>query len=198
MALISRRVALAAGATLLSAGAPRNSPAGTRWEYSGTRWDVSGRGLPDVASVLVPVEPPKPPPVGVFLDAEGNEHSFESFRGHGMVVNLWATWCQPCVAEMPSLAALSKALAPFDIAVLPLSSDRGGAKMVASWFESHQVSGLPVLVDPRGALARAWGGDGIPATHVISRDGKERASLEGAADWSSDAAVALIRRLVEG
>ena len=54
-------------------------------------------------------------------------HRLADFKGRGMVVNLWATWCAPCVAEMPSLEALSKALAPHDIAVLPLSSDRGGA-----------------------------------------------------------------------
>jgi hypothetical protein len=69
--------------------------------------------------------------------------------------------------------------------------------VVTAWFEKHAVTGLPILLDPRGALAQAWGGRGIPTTHIIARDGKERARLEGAADWSSDAAVALIRRLVE-
>jgi len=134
----------------------------------------------------------------MFQDAEGREHRLSEFLGHGMVVNFWATWCQPCIAEIPSLATLSRALAPYDIAVLPMSSDRGGVKVVASWFSGHDVAGLPILIDPHGALARAWGGDGIPTTHVISRDGKERARLDGAADWSSEAAVALIRRLVEG
>jgi hypothetical protein len=55
-----------------------------------------------------------------------------------------------------------------------------------------------VLLDPRGVLTSAWGGKGIPTTHIIARDGKERARLEGAADWSSAATVALIRKLVEG
>ena len=93
-------------------------------------------------------------PDGVFLDANGAEHHLSEFRGRGMVVNLWATWCAPCVAEMPSLAALSKALAPADIAVLPLSSDRGGAPAVKAWFEAHGIAALPVLIDPKGALAR--------------------------------------------
>jgi thiol-disulfide isomerase/thioredoxin len=152
--------------------------------------------LPDLAEILVPVDPPKTPPDGVFVDANGDEHRLTEFRGHGMVVNFWATWCQPCVAEMPSLVALSKALAPFDIAVLPLSSDRGGAKVVAAWFEEHEIAGLPILLDPRGTLGHAWGGQGIPTTHVIARDGTEKARLEGAADWSSAATIALIRRLV--
>ncbi len=184
MALISRRTVVAAGATLPVALSARNSRAAS--------------GLPDLAEVLTPVVPPVPPPPGVFLDASGKEHTVAEFRGHGMVINFWATWCAPCVAEMPSLAALSVALAPHDIAVLPLSSDRGGAKVVSDWFAARQVNGLPVLLDPKGTLARAWGGRGIPTTFVIARDGTERARLDGAADWSTPGAVALIRRLVEG
>jgi thiol-disulfide isomerase/thioredoxin len=113
-----------------------------------------------------------------------------------MVVNLWATWCAPCVAELPALSALSHALAPQDIAVLPLSSDNGGAKAVLAFFEAHKISGLPVLLDPRGAAAEAWDASGIPTTVIIDRKGMERARLEGAADWSAPAAAELVRRLV--
>jgi thiol-disulfide isomerase/thioredoxin len=183
MALITRRAVLAAGGTLAATLAPRKPHA---------------RELPDLAEVLVPVNPPHMPPEGRFLDADGGEHTIASFLGHGMVINFWATWCQPCIAEIPSLAALSKALAPHDIAVLPLSSDRGGVNIVSAWFKEHDVTGLPILLDPRGALAEAWGGKGIPTTHIISRDGKEQARLEGAADWSSPAAIALIQKLVGG
>ena len=56
---------------------------------------------------------------------DGAPHHLSDFKGRGMVVNMWATWCAPCGAEMPSLQQLSKARAPHDIAVLPLSSDRG-------------------------------------------------------------------------
>jgi thiol-disulfide isomerase/thioredoxin len=154
--------------------------------------------LPNLDEVLVPVNPPQTPPDGVFVDANGGQHTIASFLGHGMVINFWATWCQPCIAEIPSLAVLARALAPHDIAVLPLSSDHGGASVVSAWFKDHDVTGLPVLLDPRGALSTAWGGKGIPTTHIIARDGKERARLEGAADWSSPATVALIQKLVEG
>jgi thiol-disulfide isomerase/thioredoxin len=183
MVLITRRTVLAGAGCLPAALAPRVTHA---------------HDLPDTAAVLAPIKPPRTPPDGVFLDSAGGEHTIASFLGHGMVINFWATWCQPCIAEIPSLASLCRALAPHDIAVLPLSSDRGGAKVVASWFEAHDVTGLPILLDPRNALSSAWGGHGIPTTHIIARDGKERARLEGAADWSSDATIALIRRLVEG
>jgi thiol-disulfide isomerase/thioredoxin len=183
MALITRRAVLAAGGTLAATLAPRKPHA---------------RELPDLAEVLMPINPPQTPPDGVFVDVDGGRHTIASFLGHGMVINFWATWCQPCIAEIPSLAALSKALAPHDIAVLPLSSDRGGANAVAAWFKDHDVTGLPILLDPRGALSDAWGDKGIPTTHIIARDGKEQARLEGAADWSSPAAIALIEKLVGG
>ena len=181
MALIRRRAVLAAGATLTASFAARKPHAAE---------------LPDLTEVLQPIDPPQTPPDGVFVDADGQEHTLASFVGHGMVINFWATWCQPCIAEIPSLAELAKALAPHDIAVLPLSSDRGGVKAVSAWFDAHDVRGLPILLDPRGALSHAWGGQGIPTTHIIARDGKERARLEGAADWSSDDAVKLITGLV--
>jgi thiol-disulfide isomerase/thioredoxin len=151
--------------------------------------------LPPLAQELKPVSPPAPPPDGVFVAADGSSHHLSEFKGRGMVVNLWATWCAPCVAEMPSLAALSKALAPQDIAVLPLSSDRGGVDAVRAWFQEHAITGLPVLLDPKGALARAFDARGIPTTVVINTAGLMVARLEGAADWAAPESQALVRKL---
>lgn len=181
MALITRRGILAAGGTVAASLAARKPQAAT---------------LDSLARALRPSNPPEALPDVAFLDADGAEHHLTEFLGRGMVVNLWATWCAPCVAEMPSLEALSKALAPHDVAVLPLASDRGGAKLVRAWFESHDIAGLPVLLDPKGALARAWQARGIPTTVLVNRDGLGCARLEGAADWGSAEAVALVRRLV--
>jgi thiol-disulfide isomerase/thioredoxin len=152
--------------------------------------------LDDLAGALKLTEPPVPAPAISFVAADGSEHHLADFVGRGMVVNLWATWCAPCVAEMPSLAALSKTLAPNDIAVLPLSSDRGGASVVEAFYKQHDITGLPVLLDPKGAAARAWRARGIPTSLVIDRQGRERARLEGSADWSTPAAAALVRKLI--
>jgi len=151
--------------------------------------------LEDLAGALRLTEPPAPAPAISFVTADGSEHHLAEFLGHGMVINLWATWCAPCVAEMPSLAALSKTLAPNDIAVLPLSSDRGGASAVQAFYQQHRITGLPVLLDPKGAAARTWHARGIPTSLIIDRQGRERARLEGSADWSTPAAAALVRKL---
>jgi thiol-disulfide isomerase/thioredoxin len=185
--LITRRslgiAAAAAGGTLAAGLTPRK---------------LLAAELHALAAALQVVNPPVAAPDVGFVDAGGKRHSLAEFRGHGMVLNLWATWCPPCVEEMPSLAALSKALAPDDIAVLPLSSDLGGARAVEAFFSQHAITDLPVLLDPSGDAARAFGVRGLPTSVVIDKQGQECARLEGAADWSSPAAVAMVRRLASG
>jgi thiol-disulfide isomerase/thioredoxin len=179
--MIRRRMVLSAAAGTLAAAIVPRKPLAAE--------------LPPLVQSLVPVSPPAEPPDGVFVTADGASHHLSEFKGRGMVVNMWATWCAPCVAEMPSLEALSKALAPQDIAVLPLSSDRGGADAVRAWYETHDITALPVLLDPKGALARAFNAHGIPTTVVINTAGLVVARLEGAADWSDAAAQRLVRAL---
>jgi hypothetical protein len=99
---------------------------------------------------------------------------------------------------MASLDAASRALAPSDIAVLPLSSDRGGADVVRAFFQSHGIAGLPVLIDPKSAAVHAWNARGIPTSLIIDKRGRAVAKVEGAADWSSPAAIALVRKLAGG
>jgi thiol-disulfide isomerase/thioredoxin len=153
--------------------------------------------LHDLAAALVPTDPPVAAPDIIFVAANGAEHHLEEFIGHGLVINLWATWCMPCIEEMPSLEQLSRTLAPDDIAVLPLSSDRGGASAVEAFFREHDITGLPILLDPKGAAVRSWHARGIPTSLIIDKRGRERARLEGAADWSTPAAAAIVRRLAD-
>jgi thiol-disulfide isomerase/thioredoxin len=185
---IRRRLALqlplaAAVGTLAATSGPRKPSAAT---------------LPPLAKALEKLDPPTAPPDATFLTQDGASHHLSEFKGRGMVVNMWATWCVPCVAEMPSLETLSKALAPQDIAVLPLSSDRGGAEKVASWYQEHGITALPVLIDPKGALARAFEARGLPTTVIINTAGLVVARLEGAADWAAPEAQAMIKALTAG
>jgi thiol-disulfide isomerase/thioredoxin len=181
--MMLRRTVLAAGGTLAATLIARKPRA---------------EELDDVAKALKSLQPPLPAPDIPFMTADGSEHRLHDFLGHGMVVNLWATWCAPCVEELPSLAALSKRLAPQDIAVLPLSSDRGGAKTVQAFFQDHGISGLPILLDPHSIAAHAWNVRGIPTSFVIDKKGRQVATLEGSAAWSTQAAALLVRKLVGG
>ena len=145
---------------------------------------------------IVPADRPAPPPPADFTDTDGAARTLASYAGQGLVVNLWATWCAPCVAEMPALQEAARKLAADGILVLPLSSDRGGAAVVGRFYEAHAITGLPILLDPRGEAGRIWGARGLPTTLLIDRRGQERARLEGGFDWSADAALASVRKLV--
>ena len=179
--MITRRTWIAAAGTLAVALAARKPHA---------------QQLDDVAKALKLVDPPVMAPDITFQAADGKQHQLSEFRGHGMVINLWATWCVPCVEELPSLAKLSKILAPDDIAVLPLSSDRGGAERVAGFFQEHDITVLPILLDPHSAAAHAFEVRGIPTSLIIDKQGREVARLEGSVDWSTPTAAQIVRKLV--
>jgi thiol-disulfide isomerase/thioredoxin len=147
-------------------------------------------------SVMVPTDPPAPPPAVAFDDVDGVAHRLADFAGKGLVVNLWATWCVPCVAEMPALQDLARKIAAQGILVLPLSSDRGGAAVVRKFYAAHGIDALPIWLDPKGEAARSFGARGLPTTLIIDRRGREVGRLEGAVDWAAAAALTEIPRLV--
>jgi thiol-disulfide isomerase/thioredoxin len=157
--------------------------------------DEPGKVVLQSIAALRPTEPARPVPDLAFSDADGTAHHLAELAGSGVVLNIWATWCQPCIAEMPSLATLAQRLHGEPIVVLPLATDHGGAGVVERFLASHHVAGLPVRVDPTGEATQRLGLRGVPTTLIIDRAGRERARLEGAADWASDAALAAIRRL---
>ena len=176
---LARRKLLKAGATL-----------------SATLLGRKGWAQPlDDISALKPAASPAAVPDITFLSDDGSEHHLFEFEGRGVVLNFWATWCAPCVAELPGLSKLAGAVASQNIAVLPLSADRGGALVVQRFYEQHGVHSLPILLDPKGAAARAFGVSGLPTTIIIDKNGQERARLMGGADWSTEAASRKVREL---
>jgi thiol-disulfide isomerase/thioredoxin len=156
---------------------------------------TGGVVLHDIAGLKLST-PPAPPPAAHFTDAEGAPHTLADFAGKGLVVNLWATWCAPCVAEMPALQGLAETVAKDGILVLPLSSDFGGAPAVRKFYAAHQITALKIWLDPKGAVGRAWRARGLPTTLIIDRHGREQGRIEGAVDWTRPATLAEIRRLV--
>jgi len=144
---------------------------------------------------LIRTDPPAPLPPARMVDGAGVSHGVAEFAGSGLVINLWATWCVPCVAELPALAVLAARLKEASVRVLALSSDRGGAPVVEAFYRAHAIEGLAVWLDPKGEAAQAWGARGIPTTLIVDRAGRERGRLEGAVDWASEAAVGAVRGL---
>jgi thiol-disulfide isomerase/thioredoxin len=138
---------------------------------------------------------PVPAPEIAFKDAADRALTLADFRGRLVVLNFWATWCAPCVEEMPALERLHAAVSGEGIEVVALSVDRGGMRQVGPFFEAHALKSLPVYLDPPGASMRAFALRGLPTTVVIDPQGRETGRLEGAAAWDSKDALALLRAL---
>jgi thiol-disulfide isomerase/thioredoxin len=139
-----------------------------------------------------PGNPPMPVPAVGFTDALNNQLDFSAFKGKLTLVNLWATWCAPCVKEMPSLEGLKQAREGDRFAVVTISEDRQGAKLVNEFFEKHGINSLPEYLDPKSEIGRALKLNGLPTTVLLDAEGRELGRYEGAADWSSPEALALI------
>ena len=144
---------------------------------------------------FVPRTPPEAPPAITFKYADGKELTLADFKGRALVLNYWATWCAPCVEEMPALDKLHASLAGEGIEVVAISVDRGGMRQVAPFFEVNALKNLPVYLDPPGASMRAFGLRGLPTTIVIDRQGRDAGRLEGMAHWDSDDAKKLLRAI---
>ena len=142
--------------------------------------------------------PAKPLPDIGFFDAEDTLHTFAEYRGRGVVLNFWATWCAPCVREMPALERASAELAGAGIDVVTLSEDRGGAKVIRPFFEKLGLSNLPILVDRRGKMLRALNIGGLPTTVLIDARGREVGRVVGIAEWDSPEVLGFLGRCIPG
>jgi len=151
--------------------------------------------LPDAADGLEPMAPNVPPALK-FTDEKGRKLSLADYKGHVLVVNVWATWCGPCDDELPSFASLAGQIQPFGGLVLPISIDVSGAQAVGPFYTQHGITDLPLLLDPDGDSLDALDTDGVPVTIVINPEGMLVARLDGGANWNTPRVVAYLRSLV--
>jgi len=145
---------------------------------------------------LTPLEPKLPVPDLGFTTRRGEPKRLADFAGWPVLVNLWATWCGPCIEEMPSLGRLQAQLGG-DLAILAISEDRSGAAAVEPFLARVPVGDLAVYLDATDAAIKAFGVQGLPTTLLIGRDGKVAFKLDGAADWDSPAMVARLRAFID-
>jgi thiol-disulfide isomerase/thioredoxin len=144
---------------------------------------------------FIPAAPPQPAPEISFTDTAGNPASLADFKGRFVLLNLWATWCQPCLKEMPSLAALQAKLGPA-LTELAISEDRGGAEIVQPFVAEHDLDKLKIYLDPKSTAIHAFAARGLPSSFVIDGDGKVLGKVEGGADWDSNEIRAAIAKLL--
>lgn len=105
-------------------------------------------------------------------------------RGKFLLLNFWATWCGPCKIEMPSLEKLHRHFQTRDLAVIGISNDMFGARVVAPFMKAHDLT-FPVLLDPKLEVSNRYEVVGLPTTILINREGNVIGVLNGAEDWAS-------------
>ena len=131
-------------------------------------------------------------PAAQLTDPAGATLATASLAGKPVLVNLWATWCVPCVTEMPLLDELAGELGD-SVTVLTVSEDIQGAEKVVPFFAERDFAHLPQWMDPDNALAVAYGGgSGLPLTVLYDAEGKELWRVAGGFDWASAEAREMI------
>lgn len=149
---------------------------------------------PDTLAHFALSKNPPPLPDVAFSDALTKRHTLKEYRGRYVLLNLWATWCAPCVKELPSLAKLQKAMGD-KLAVVPVDVGRNEALDAAQFMKSHGAGTLPVYLDSNVALVRAFRAYGLPLTVLIGPDGKEVGRANGDADWGADESVRYLQAI---
>ena len=121
---------------------------------------------------------------------DGTAASVADFRGRPVLVNLWATWCLPCIIELPALDALAGAHK--GLAVLPVSQDLGGWRAVDKFWGDAKFATLKPRLDKAGDYAQAVGAAGLPVSILYDAQGREVWRIAGSVDWSSAEVVAAL------
>jgi thiol-disulfide isomerase/thioredoxin len=147
--------------------------AGSAWLHGGARADSSrfvvwsGSETPSLA----------------LNDLSGRSHAMADYRGRVVLVNFWATWCEPCRAEMASMLRLQERLAgrPFTVLLV----NYGEARMRVGEFVKREALGFPVLLDPNQDASRAWRVRVLPSSFLVDAEGRVRYTVIGEMDWAS-------------
>jgi thiol-disulfide isomerase/thioredoxin len=150
---------------------------------------------PACAAELRPWSGPAAAPALALRDLEGREHRLADYRGKVVVINFWATWCEPCREEMPSLQRLADAMAGRDFVLLSVDMAEGEPRVKA--FLQQTPVRFPVLLDRDGAVSRAWKVKLLPTTLVIDPAQRIRHAAYGDLAWDAPAVKSLIEQLLK-
>ncbi|MGD9241644.1 MAG: TlpA disulfide reductase family protein [Desulfobacterales bacterium] len=130
-------------------------------------------------------------------DLGGQMVSLADYRGKVVLINIWATWCPPCVQEMPSMEKLYQELRGDGFEILAVSIDESGAQGVRPFMKKHKLS-FPVLTDPEGTIKSLYKTTGVPESFIIDTDGVLVEKVIGPRDWAIPDAIRFFRNLIRG
>jgi peroxiredoxin len=144
----------------------------------------------------VPIRVGLPAPDFTLPGLDGKKVSLSDYRGKVVFVNIWATWCPPCVEEMPSMQNLYQKLKSENFEIMAVSIDSQGAKVVAPFMKKYKLT-FPALMDSMGTIKRIYKATGVPESYIIDKDGILAKKVIGPLDWSQPDILRLFRDLIQ-
>lgn len=139
---------------------------------------------------------PRPFRDKTFVNADGDEIDLHAFDGGVTLVNFWATWCPPCLKELPGMDKLQTELEDDGLNVVAISLDHGGIRKARGFWKRADMQ-MPLYADPDKDLAQQMGVIGLPVTAILGPDGREIGRLIGEAEWDSESVQEMLRFLIE-
>ena len=131
-----------------------------------------------------------------FSGINGKMFSLSDYRDKVVLVNIWATWCSPCVDEMPSMEKLYQKLKGEKFEILAVSIDSLGLKVVAPFMKKHKLT-FPALIDPEGTIRISYKTTGIPESFIIDKDGILAKKIIGPLDWARPEILRFLHDLIQ-
>ena len=153
---------------------------------------------PPALAELKPAEKPSLAPDVAFTDMGGRSYVLSKYRGRYVLLNLWASWCGPCVRELPSLANLQRQVPATQLSVVTVDVERNADKIAGKFLIAHQAAELLAFADPGMKLMAAVRTPGLPTTLLIDPHGREIARATGPAQWDAPESVAYFEALTKG
>lgn len=156
-------------------------------------------GASDPLRRFKPLEPEKAPLDVVFNDLDGGEMTLGDYKGKIIILNFWATWCMPCIAEMPSLNKLSKLYKHDNVVVVAIAKDKRGPITPEEFLKRTKFYQMVFAMDAKeGGLFEQLKVEGLPTTFIINEDGMIVGKLVGGTDWAHEDVLHLIQKYIEG
>ena len=131
-----------------------------------------------------------------FPEIDGVEVSLSDFKGKVVLVNIWATWCKPCVDEMPSMEKLYKKFNGQNFEILAVSIDEAGRDSVAPFMSKYKLT-FPALIDSKGTIISLYGATGVPESFIIDKNGILVNKIVGATNWATPEAFRFFQELIQ-
>ena len=166
------------------------------WQIASSGPAPSGIAADALPQGFKPMNPPLQMGGYAFQDADGNTVRLADFKGRPVLLNIWAKWCAPCLAEMPKLNQLQTDAAPGTLAVVTVAVDEPDPAKVRDFLANRRWDALKPYLDPKNVFAKALDIKSIPVSLLIDKDGFALVRVDAPVDWYSDAAIRLLKQTI--